>query len=152
MKKLFTAIVLTGAAVVAGATEIGVTAGRDYGAQPHANSIGVTIQTDVAPRLALGVSAERQTAGGFSQTRTAGTIGYDVLTYDKITLVAKGDVGYLDNRAARSGWTTSVGAGVEYAITPVTALTADWRYQTELQNRVSDYSGSYYAVGVKYKF
>lgn len=152
MKKFITAILAGASITAANAIEIGVLAGRDYSAQPHANSVGVSVQTDIDTKLAIGGSIERQTAEGFSQTRTAGSAAYDILTTGPITFVAKSEIAYLDNRNDRSGWAAAIGAGIEYAVTPVVALTADWRYQTSLQNRVSQYSGSNYAIGVKYKF
>lgn len=151
MKKIALATVLALAAGVASAVEVGVTANRDYSQNQDRNGFGITVGQKYNK---VGVTAgfERYTQNANDLDRYSLVGGYDVATVGKLTVTPKVGVAYLNPQTTQSGWQAQVGAGVSYAVTKNVALTADYRYQTSLQNRVENFNGNVISGGVKVSF
>lgn len=151
MKKIVIASVLACAGVVATATELDVTVGRDY-AGSNTNAVGIALTQPVNEKTSVTVGLERRDPGNVTQTRLGATVNYDVAKIGTATVVAKAGVAYLDNKVASNGWASTVGVGVEVPVTNTVSATVDYRYQSAFQSRVEQFDGSAVFAGLKYKF
>ncbi len=151
MKKIALATVLALAAGVASAVELGVTANRDYSQNQDRNGFGITVGQKF-DKVGVTAGFERYTQNANDLDRYSLVGGYDVAKIGGLTITPKVGVAYLDPQTTSSGWQASVGAGVSYALTKSVALTADYRYQTSLQNRVDNFNGNVISGGVKVSF
>lgn len=151
MKKIALATVLALAAGVASAVELGVTANRDYSQNQDRNGFGITVGQKF-DKVGVTAGFERYTQNTNDLDRYSVVGGYDVAKIGGLTITPKVGVAYLNPQTTANGWQASVGAGVSYAVTKTVALTADYRYQTSLQNRVENFNGNVISGGVKVSF
>lgn len=148
MKKLVIASILATTAAAVSATEVGVTAARDY-AGTDRGAYGVTFGQTVGPVL-LTAGVDR-TQTGVDQTRYSLVAGYDVYKVGPVTLSVKGGVAYLDNAKGADGSALLVGAGASMPVVKNVAATLDLTHQYG-QDRVQAFDGNRVTVGLKYSF
>ena len=151
MKKIVLASLLASAAVSASAVELGVTAQRDYSQTPDRNGFGITLGQKY-DKVSVTGGFERYTQNSNDTNRYSLVGGYDVAKFGNFTVTPKVGVAYVDPTTTSNGWQASVGVGASYAVTKNVALTADYRYQTALQNRVDAFNGNVISAGVKVGF
>lgn len=151
MKKIVLASLLALAAVSASAVELGVTAQRDYSQTPDRNGFGITLGQKYG-KVGVTGGFERYTQNSNDTNRYSLVGGYDVAKFGNFTVTPKVGVAYVDPTTTSNGWQASVGVGASYAVTKNVALTADYRYQTALQNRVDAFNGNVISAGVKVGF
>ena len=133
------------------AVELGVTANRDYSQNPDRNGWGVTVGEKFG-KTSVTAGFERYTQNSNDTNRYSLVGGYDVAQFGAVTITPKVGVAYVDPTTTANGWQASVGVGASYALTKSVALTADYRYQTSLQNRVENFNGNVITGGLKYSF
>jgi opacity protein-like surface antigen len=151
MKKIALATLLALAVGSASAVEVGVQALRDYSPNQDRNGFGITLGEKFGKTSVTG-GFERYTQNSNDLNRYSLVGGYDVATMGKLTITPKIGVAYLDPTTTSSGWQGQVGVGASYAVTKNVAVTADYRYQTALQNRVDAFNGNVISAGVKVGF
>lgn len=151
MKKIVIASVLALSAAASMATELGVTAGRNF-AGDNSNAVGVTLSEKLTDKVGVVVGFERTEPNNFEQNRYSATGTYDLFKVGTATVAAKAGVAYLDNRDVASGWAGTVGLGVDVPLTKTVSATIDYRYQEAFQERVEQFNGANVAFGLKYKF
>ena len=133
------------------AVELGVTANRDYSQNPDRNGWGITVGEKIGKTSVTG-GFERYTQNSNDTNRYSVVAGYDVAQFGAVTITPKVGVAFVDPTTTANGWQGTVGVGASYAITNNVALTADYRYQTSLQNSVEDFKGNVISGGLKYSF
>lgn len=151
MKKIVLTTLLAVATGVVSAAEIGVQGLRDYSGATDRNGFGVTLGQNYG-KVSATAGFERYTKGTNDLDRYSLTAGYDVAKVGKLTITPKVGVAYLDPQTTNNGWAGTVGVGASYAINKTVALTADYRYQSAIQNRVDNFNGSTVSAGVKVRF
>lgn len=151
MKKIALATMLALAVGSASAAEFGITANRDYSQNPDRNGFGITLGQKF-DKVGVTAGFERYTQNTNDVNRYSLVGGYDVAKFGDFTITPKIGVAYLDPTTTKNGWQGSVGVGGSYAVNKTTALTLDYRYQTSLQNRVSNFDGNVISAGVKVSF
>lgn len=151
MKKIAIASILALATAASMATEIGVTAGRNF-AGDNSNAVGVTLTEKLTDKVGVTVGFERTEPNSFVQNRLSASGTYDLFKVGSATVAAKAGVAYLDNAQATNGWAAAVGLGVDVPLTKTVSATVDYRYQEALQERVDQFNGANVAFGLKYKF
>ena len=95
---------------------------------------------------------ERYTQNSNDTNRYSVVGGYDVAQFGAVTITPKVGIAYLNPTTTANGWQASAGVGASYALTKNVALTADYRYQTSLQNSVENFKGNVISGGLKYSF
>lgn len=150
MKKILFTILAT-MALSASAVEVGVTVNRDYTQNPDKNGFGVSVGEHFGKTSVTG-GFERYTQNNNDTNRYSVVAGYDVATVGGVTITPKVGIAYLDPTTTANGWQGSVGVGASYSLTKSVALTADYRYQTSLQNRVENFNGNVISGGLKFAF
>lgn len=133
------------------AVELGVTAQRDYSQNPDKNGWGVTVGEKFG-KTSLTGGFERYTQNSNDTNRYSLVAGYDIAQFGAVTITPKIGTAFIDPTTTASGWQGTVGVGASYALTKNVAVTADYRYQTSLQNRVDNFNGNVISGGLKYSF
>ena len=149
MKKIFIAATIALSTVAASALELGVTAARDYAGSDR-NTVGLTLgKTYGAFNVTAGF--DQATRGNDNQNRVTLVGSYDVAKFGPVTVAGKVGVAYLDNQTSQNGYAALVGLGASMPITKTVAATADFTRQYG-QNRVSQFDGNRFTVGLRYSF
>ena len=151
MKKIALATLLALAVGSASAIEVGVTAQRDYSQNQDRNGFGLTVGQNYG-KISATAGFERYTQNANDTNRYSLVAGYDIAKFGDVTITPKIGVAYLDPTSTSNGWQGTVGVGASYAVTKTVALTADYRYQGALQNRVDAFNGNVVTAGVKVSF
>ena len=133
------------------AVELGVTTNRDYSQNPDRNGWGLTVGEKFGKTSVTG-GFERYTQNSNDTNRYSVVGGYDVAQFGAVTITPKVGIAYLNPTTTANGWQASAGVGASYALTKNVALTADYRYQTSLQNSVENFKGNVISGGLKYSF
>ena len=149
MKKIALATLLAVAVGSASAVEIGLTTQRDY--SQDRNGFGITLGQQF-DKVSVTGGFERYTQGSNDMNRYSLVGGYDIAKVGDLTITPKIGVAFIDPTTTSSGWQGSVGVGASYAIAKNVAITADYRYQTDLQTRVDNFNGNVISAGVKVGF
>jgi opacity protein-like surface antigen len=151
MKKIALATLLALTVGVASAAEFGVQGLRDYSGNQDRNGFGITLGQKF-DKVGVTAGFERFTAGTNDLDRYSVTAGYDIAKFGDLTVTPKIGVAYLDPQKTSNGWAGTVGIGASYAINKSVSLTADYRYQSAIQNRVDTFNGNTVSAGVKVSF
>jgi hypothetical protein len=146
IKKLVLVSALIGAAVVAQATEVGITGGRsnrDAGAE---DTWGITAKHQIA---------NLDVIGGFTRSNSADSYSIgsskNVKSFGPVTVAVKGGFAYVDNKIGTDGYALVVGAGAAVPLNKKLAATVDYSYQLG-QDRISSQNGNRVNAGVKFSF
>lgn len=151
MKKFALATMLALAVGSASAVELGVTANRDYSQNQDRNGFGITVGQKFN-KIGVTGGFERYTQNSNDTDRYSLVGGYDIAKFGAVTITPKIGVAYLNPTTTSNGWQASVGVGASVDLTKTVALTADYRYQGALQNRVDNFNGNVISAGVKVSF
>lgn len=150
MKKIILGSLVALTVGSASAAELGIQGLRDYSGQDR-NGFGISLGQK-AGKVGVTAGFERFTKGSNDLDRYTLTAGYDIAKFGDLTVAPKVGVAYLNPQTTANGWAGTVGVGASYAVTKTVALTADYRYQTALQNRVDNFNGNTVSAGLKVSF
>lgn len=150
MKKLAIASLIALTATAASALEIGITTNRDYSGVTNRNSTGIKLGEKYG-KVGVTGGFERFTKGTNDQDRYSLVIGIDVAKLGSITVTPKVGVALLNNQTSQDGYAMTVGAGANLPLTKKVSLGLDVARQYG-QDRVSQFDGNRFSLGVNYKF
>ena len=136
MKKSLLIVALLSMIGVASAVEVGVNGGYTWGG-PDRATYGVSVGEKFG-KYGVAATFDRATATKNDQNRWGLVGSYDVATIAGVTVAPKLGVAWLDNQHGADGWAASVGVGASYPVTKSVALTADYRYQEDIQKKRSE--------------
>jgi len=149
MKKLLLISALLATFGVAQATDVGITAGRDY-ATPHSNDYGISIGQQFG-KYSVSGEVESVKHVGLKEVRYELLGGYDLYSFKGNTLTAKAGGAYIKDEGVKSGYAGVAGLGLTVPVAKNVALTADYRYQ-QTQKRIDTYTGNSVTAGIKISF
>ena len=146
IRKLVLVSALISAAVVAQATEVGITGGRsnrDAGAE---DTWSITAKHQIA---------NLDVTGGFTRSNSADSYSIgtskNVKSFGPVTLAVKGGFAYIDNKIGTDGYALVVGAGAAVPLNKKLAATVDYSYQIG-QDVIKAQNGNRVNAGVKFSF
>lgn len=150
MKKAAIAFLLATICSTASAYELGLSTVRDLSGGENRNGVGVTIGKKM-DKIGLTMGVEQFSKGSNDQTRFSLVAGYDVLTFNKVTITPKVGIAYLNNQEGSSGMGSTVGVGASVPLLEGINLNFDFARQYT-QDRVGSFEGNRVSAGLSYRF